>query len=283
MKYISLIILLLTLASITKAQNHGLALQLQQEGRHRSAAVEWRRLALQAEIPETQAGYYWIAAYQYLQIRDLIVSEKMLDAAEEAWFPIEDVALILRAETAMQRRDRDAATFYWSSIKRANYSPEATRMAQRNLAMLAIQQGNLAQARNVLEQSPENERQALYALERFEDRRDKSPRLGGLLGMIPGMGYAYSKEYGNAMRSLILNGIFMYGMVDAARKDQWGAFAAISFFELTWYAGSIYGGVDAAHRYNQQRREQLIGEVTGNPQFAPDWRAIPNISLEFTF
>lgn len=269
--------------STNSTTHHNLPLQLQQEGRHSSAAVEWRRLALQSETPKAQAGYYWAAAYQYLQMSDPARSEKMLDAAEDAWFPIEDVALVLRAETATQGRDNESATFYWSSLKRADHSSEATRMAHRKVAVFAIQQDNLSKARDMLMQSPEREQQALYALDRFEKGRDKNPRIGGLLGMIPGMGYAYSGEYGNALRSLILNSIFIYGMIDTAQKDQWGAFAAITFFELTWYTGSIYGGIDAAHRYNQQRRDQLIREVNGDAQFSPDWNAMPQITLEFTF
>ncbi len=260
-----------------------LALQLQQQNQTRSAAVEWRRKALLADDPRAQAGYYWAAAYQYLQIHEPLISERMLDDAEAAWWDIEEVALPLRAKAAAKRTDHDSAAFYWSSFKRTGYSPEATRMAHRELATLAIGRQNLPRARELLEQSPENEQQALQALDQFERGRDKNPRVGGILGMIPGMGYAYAGEYGNAIRSLILNSIFIYGMVDTANNDQWGAFAVITFFELTWYSGSIYGGIDATHRYNQNRRDQLIREVSGNATFTPDWHAIPQITLEFTF
>ena len=262
---------------------HNLVLALQQEGHHRSAAVEWRRLALQADDPQEQAGYYWAAAYQYLQTNDPVISEKMLDEAEDAWWDIEDVALPLRAEAAEKQTDFNSAAFYWSNMKRADHSPEATRLAHRKLAALAIRQENIPQARQLLEQSPEKEQQALLALDEFEEGRDKNPRLGGLLGMIPGMGYAYAGEYGNAIRSIILNSIFIYGMVDTANKDQWGAFAVITFFELTWYSGSIYGGIDASHRYNQHRRDQLLREVSGDAEFSPDWHAIPQVTLQFTF
>ena len=34
--------------------------------------------------------------------------------------------------------------------------------------------------------------------------------LGGILGIIPGLGYAYSGEYSNAARSLILNSLFIF-------------------------------------------------------------------------
>ncbi len=289
MKYTPVILFLLTMfyqgmSRHSMAQpSHNLALQLQQEGHHQSAAVEWRRLALQAEDTEAQAGYLWAAALQYLHGNEPARTAFMLDAAEDAWFPIENVSLILRSEAAEQRRDRNTAAFYWSSIKRADQNAEATRMAHRRLAALAVRQENHTQARNLLDQSPASEQRAIDALDQFKDGRDKSPRVGGLLGMIPGLGYAYAGEYGNALRSLILNSIFIYGMVDTAQNDQWGAFAVITFFELTWYTGSIYGGIDAAHRYNQNRRDQLIREIEGDARFSPDWQAIPTITLQFTF
>jgi len=262
---------------------HRLALALQADAQYRSAAVEWRRNALQTTIPSEQAGYYWAAAYQYLKANDPGIAEKMLDAAEEVSWDIEQPALLLRAEAAALRNDRNAAAFYWGSLRRATTAPDAERMARRKLATYAIQAGDLPQARTLLAESPGDESRALAALENFDRGRDKNPRVGGLLGMLPGMGYAYAGEYGNAIRSIILNSIFLFGMVDTVEKEQWGAFAAITFFELTWYSGSIYGGIDASHRYNQNRRNDLYESIQDHARFAPDWEAIPRISLEFTF
>ncbi|MBN1558006.1 MAG: membrane protein insertion efficiency factor YidD [Lentisphaerae bacterium] len=103
----------------------------------------------------------------------------------------------------------------------------------------------------------------------------RSPRLGGILGLVPGLGYAYSGEYANALRSLLLNGIFIWGMVETAGEEQWGGFAVISFFELTWYSGSIYGGIDAAHRFNARQRGAQAG---------PDGAGLaPLLALELAF
>jgi hypothetical protein len=260
-----------------------LAITLQNEGKPRSAAVEWRRLALATTDPDSQAGFYWAAAYQYLDANDPIIAEKMLDAAENASWKIENAATLLRAQAAGQRNDRNTAAFYWASIKRANTDLDTQRLANRILATFALQSGNTSEVRQILETSPADEQRALEALRKFEQGRDKNPRLGGLLGMIPGLGYAYAGEYANAFRSLLLNGIFIYGMVDTARNDHWGAFGVITFFELTWYSGSIYGGIDASHRHNQRRRDLLNAEIMGDARFAPDWNAIPQVTLEFHF
>lgn len=269
--------------SATLPPAHQLALVLQAGGRPRSAAVEWRRLAMDEAERSRKAGYYWAAAYQYLEAGDVPVAEKLLDQAEAAWLPIEDVALMLRAQVAGAQQDRSTAAFYWGSILRGQPEPGPARMARRQLASLALHAGDSRQARELLEWSPADESRALEAILSFEQGRDKKPVVGGLLGMIPGMGYAYAGEYANAFRSFLLNGIFIYGMVDTARNDHWGAFAVITFFELTWYSGSIYGGIDASHRYNQRRRDTLHDEVKGQALFEPDWLAIPQVTLQFTF
>ena len=41
----------------------------------------------------------------------------------------------------------------------------------------------------------------------FVTQHFKKPWLGGVLGLVPGLGYVYSGEYANAARSLILNGL----------------------------------------------------------------------------
>ena len=71
------------------------------------------------------------------------------------------------------------------------------------------------------------------------------PWVGGVLGLVPGLGYVYSGEFANGARSLILNGLFIWGMVETAEREQWAAFSVLTFFEFTWYSGSIYGGAEA--------------------------------------
>ena len=43
-----------------------------------------------------------------------------------------------------------------------------------------------------------------------------------------------------------------------------GALRGDDLFELTWYSGSIYGGIDAAHRYNQRRLDNAVHELRGD-------------------
>ena len=101
--------------------------------------------------------------------------------------------------------------------------------------------------------------------------------------MIPGLGYLYAGEQANALRSLILNGLFIYGMVQTGEDEEWGAFSVITFFEITWYTGSIYGGIDASHRYNQRRLQTCLQVIDDQSRFTPDLRKLPAIALKYSF
>jgi tetratricopeptide (TPR) repeat protein len=262
----------------------GLALQLVAEKDFRSAAVEWRRLSLDAAETDQRAGYLWAAAYAYWRAEAPESAERMLDEAESMWTGIEEPALLLRARVEEQRRDWAAAGFYWAGLEReAGEDAVLSALALRHRAAVEVRQERVAEAIERLRTPPPADPEALAALERFAAGRDKRPMVGGLLGLIPGMGYAYAGEYANAFRSVVLNALFIYGMVDTAQNDHWGGFAAITFFEITWYTGSVYGGIDASHRYNQRRRDDTVEALIGDLRVTPRWDALPVVSLQYFF
>ena len=133
------------------------------------------------------------------------------------------------------------------------------RFAAGARAADALRAGLPDEARAAVRDDPER----LRIVEDYANGSDKSPTVGGLLGIVPGLGYAYSGEWGNMVRSLFLNGLFGWAMFECADRDEWGLFAVTTFFELTWYTGSIYGGIDAAHRYNRERLDDAAAALRG--------------------
>ncbi len=273
-----------------------LAFELAREGNHDAAAIEYRRLALMEKDAKRRAGYYWAAAHEYSRLKNYQLVSKMLDRAEDNSLKLSTESLLLRAESALADNALEEAKFYLQSIinSRSADPPapgggtrwpagSAKALASRRLARALVFERDVVAAREALLASPHDNSGALEAIDTYSRGRDKTPRLGGMLGMIPGLGYAYSGEYANALRSLILNGLFIYGMVDTANRELWGAFAVITFFELTWYTGSIYGGVDAAHRYNLDRLNSCLTSIDGNSGFSADLKHIPFVSLTFEF
>lgn len=270
---------MLAVASDAGELARGLAL----EGDHAGAALEFRREALGAEQRAAKGGYFWASAWEYGQAGRYEVSDGMLDRAEDAEPGLGPQALLLRAEnTAAQKRWKEEI-YYRQSILDSQAPDDVKRYSALRLAEARMRLGEIAAAREVLQASPGWNAVSLEAIDEYVRGRDKSPKVGGLLGMIPGMGYMYAGEYGNGFRSIILNSLFIFGMVSTAQDDEWGAFAVITFFEFTWYSGSIYGGVDASHRYNRDRLESSIDRMRGDASFEPDYEQLPTVSLKFKF
>jgi hypothetical protein len=75
------------------------------------------------------------------------------------------------------------------------------------------------------------------------------------MGLIPGLGYAYTEHWQSAVSALVINGLLTYATIRSIHNDQdrqgayWGAIT------LAWYSGSIYGSVKSAERYNRVQDE----------------------------
>jgi len=254
-----------------------LASELAAEGRHQAAAIEYRRLALREDDAVRQAGYYWAAAYEYWRDGEYKLTSRMLDRVEAASQSILPQALLLRAETALAAGLIEEAEFYLKGLESEFCDETARSLIKRRKATIDLRQGKPQEALEMLGNDPT----AARAIENYAAGTDKSPLVSGVLGIIPGLGFAYCGEYDNALRSLLLNALFIYAMADTASDEQWGAFAAVSFFELTWYTGSIYGAIDAAHRYNRRRLEDCLEVIDSNYYLLPDLKQIPILVLKF--
>ena len=258
-----------------------LATELESDGEFGAAAAARRRQALLEDDPIRSAGYFYLAALNYSGEGRFTLSERMLDRAEDSApdalaFP----AAVLRAENAYAASDFASADFFFSSVENsAEADDEFVAYARRGQAASRILSWDIDGGASFFGENSDE----WLAIQAYKRGSDKSPRLGGLLGIIPGLGYAYSGEYGNAVRSLILNSLFIWGMIETGERDQWGAFSVITFFELTWYTGSIYGGVDAANRRNRERLEGLVEHIRTDPIPVPEPSVIPVINLRFGF
>jgi len=261
-----------------------LARELSNSGDHSGAALEFRRLALQSDASTAKGGYYWASAHEYWKAGQHDLADRMLDHVEDDFPPpLPSAVMLVRSENAADGGNRDEAKFYYEGLMSSNLTDEEKSLAARRLSEIHLRQLNIDQARETLLSSPIPNPAGLDAISRYESGRDKKPWIGGLLGIIPGLGYFYAGEYANGFRSIILNGLFIYGMVDTAKDEHWGAFTVITFFEFTWYSGSIYGGIDASHRYNQERMDAAASSINGSASFQPDYQQLPLISLRFSF
>ncbi len=281
---ILLMAVLMNCAALADNTTFTLARELLSEGQYPLAAVEFRRFAMDAEASSEESAAYLYAGYAYLQTRQNQSTMEMLDRAEsaDATSQYTSVITFLNAENAFQSKDTDTALYFYDLLADDSEAADKQRFALRRTATIHLSDGDLAAAREQIVRLGDNA--SLAALDAYAAGADKKPLVGGLLGLIPGAGYWYSGETANGFRSLILNSLFMYGMVDTAQDDEWGAFAIITFFEITWYSGSIYGGIDAAHRYNQERLDSTINQIEGGMAYQPaSGITLPIFKLDFEF
>lgn len=254
-----------------------LARALSAERDHAGASIEFRRLALSAGEQAERAAFHWSAAYEVWKAGDAARADKLLDAAEDAQGLSATDLAALRGELALAQRRPAEAAFHFESLGRET-DAEVRAFGLRKQAASALQAGDWSAARRAAAAAGQ---EAELAVLTYVKGRDKDPSLGGWLGVVPGLGYAYAGEYANAARSLILNGLFIWGMVETAEDEEWGAFAALTFFELTWYSGSIYGGIDASHRHNRRRLNDAVVELTSGYELRPDYEALPALRVRY--
>lgn len=281
-------------ASAAQPDSFGKALDLRNrltaDGLHSEAALECRRNAADASSDTDRAGWLLLAADSYRMAGEWSRMDKMLDSAETAdsGFKNEIPLVWLRGESAEGSRNWSSAAFYYDRLSKKTASGGHADFALRKVACAYLMDGDAAAASAVIAAAGDafagSADDPASALAEYRAGSGRSPWLGGVLGIIPGLGYAYSGEYGSAIRSVMLNALFIWGMTETADRDQWGAFGVLTFFELTWYSGSIYGGVDSAHRYNAERLDAAAEAIRGaaRPSLEHD-PSVPLLILNMKF
>lgn len=90
----------------------------------------------------------------------------------------------------------------------------------------------------------------------LDDRRSlpqKNPLLAFVLSLVPGLGHFYLGQWAVGITALLWNGLFTAGAIDAWIQRSWGVAIILTLLELTFYAGSIFGAVSGAFKYNRDQ------------------------------
>ena len=94
------------------------------------------------------------------------------------------------------------------------------------------------------------------------DRSQKSPRLAGTLSaVLPGAGQGYVGKWSDATLAFVLNGVFIWGSVEAFHQDEDVAGSFLLAMEATWYFGNIYNAVNGAQKFNRATDERFFDTV----------------------
>jgi hypothetical protein len=99
--------------------------------------------------------------------------------------------------------------------------------------------------------------------------RKKSPLVGGLLAIVPGLGHLYAGRFPDGLRSFLINTAFVSLAVFSFKEDMWVLGGVFSIIEGFLYASNIYGSVNAVlqenARYIIEKRDYLLKQIPVPP------------------
>ncbi len=114
-----------------------------------------------------------------------------------------------------------------------------------------------------------------YRLERLSAELDregrlprKDPTLAGLLSIVPGAGQLYVGRQQDALVAFLVNAGLIMAAYEAFDREMYALGAVVSFVEIGFYAGNIYGAVSGAHKFNRKTRLDFIEELKRNSRIS---------------
>jgi tetratricopeptide (TPR) repeat protein len=94
-----------------------------------------------------------------------------------------------------------------------------------------------------------------------ESIRRKSPVTAGFLSMFPGAGYLYCNRYRDAGVSFLITGATAVGAYECFDKELYALGGILSLASLGFYAGSIYGSITSAHKFNTMEQKEFVRDL----------------------
>ena len=123
-------------------------------------------------------------------------------------------------------------------------------------------------------------------LEKAGDIHHKSPGVAGALAILPGGGYLYCNRPRDALISFLLNGGLIYAAYEAFDNDMIALGAVISFVEIGFYSGNIYGSISSAHKFNRDQNRRFVDHLKKNLKVSlssrPENKGL-ELSLQYRF
>jgi putative component of membrane protein insertase Oxa1/YidC/SpoIIIJ protein YidD len=97
--------------------------------------------------------------------------------------------------------------------------------------------------------------------------KNKSPTLAATLSILPGLGYAYTGHKQTAISAFFVNSLLSYATYTNIKNENYGMGILTGVFNLSFYAGNIYGANKSAKRFNEQRKRNIINKLEFNSHF----------------
>ena len=240
------------------------------------------------EAAAYKVGQCYLLAGQYARALQAF-KELMLTYADGGYA---DQAQFSMSEAYLSSNQSGAAINTLRNLAIATDDIETKDEAYYQMGWIYIGMGQWEQAGMVLDGiSPE--RRDSYRIEELSrslneepKMKRKRPGLAGTLAVIPGAGYLYCGRYQDALIALLVNGGLIWAAYESFSNDLYALGSVITFVEIGFYTGNIYGSIGSAHKYNRKKESQWIDQLRKRLKVSlasrPENRGL-EVSLRYTY
>jgi tetratricopeptide (TPR) repeat protein len=273
----------------------GLADHFFQEGDYYRAITEYKRFLFFFPQNVGTAEAYWKIARSYFHGKkwDEAISASNDLIKKFPFSPYKAEALLLSGLCLKEKKEYSQARLFFQKAKEEAADTALADEAQWQIAATYLKEEKWKEASAAYKQIQRNSK--LYpqsdhlaqGLDRIQEIPQKSPATAGILAaIVPGSGHLYCERYRDAAIAFLLNGAFIWGMVEAFEDKNYVVGGILTFFELGWYSGNIYSAVSSAHKYNQKKKQEYLDHLQKGEGFSLGISFLgksPAFSLRYVF
>ncbi len=266
-----------------------------QEGDYYRAITEYKRFLFFFPQNVRTVEAYWKIARSYFHGKKW---DEALSASNDLikkfpFSPYEAEALLLSGLCFKEKKYYSQARLFFQRAKEEATDDTLADEAQWQIAATYLKEEKWQEAsaeyKKIDPQSklyPQSDHMA-QGLDRIQEIPQKSPATAGILAaLLPGSGHLYTERYRDAAVAFLLNGVFIWGMVEAFEQKNYVVGGILTFFELGWYSGNIYSAVSSAHKYNQRKKQEYLDSLEKGRGFSLGVSFLgknPALSLHYVF
>jgi len=241
-----------------------------QEGDYYRAITEYKRFLFFFPQNVRAAEAHWKIARSFFHGKKW---DESLSASNDLikkfpFSPYKAEALLLSGLCLKEKKDYSRARLFFGRAREEAADVTLADEAQWQIAATYLKEEKWKEASVEYKKIRENSK--LYpqsdhlaqGLDRIQEIPQKFPATAGTLAaIVPGSGHLYCERYRDAAIAFLLNGAFIWGMVEAFDQKSYVVGGILTFFELGWYSGNIYSAVSSAHKYNQKKKQEYIDHL----------------------
>ncbi|MBN2360418.1 MAG: hypothetical protein JXR83_13270 [Deltaproteobacteria bacterium] len=104
---------------------------------------------------------------------------------------------------------------------------------------------------------------AVAHLDQRAGLEEKNPLLAGALSCLPGLGHMYLGQWSVGVAALMWNALFIGATGYSLYSQEWGVAVVLGVFEMSWFAGTMFGALNGAFRHNQDVVANWMDDLEG--------------------